>query len=97
MHEIDLRGHDQGGQCFQSRKTTQDMDDQTFEVNSNENLTSEYEESMEIDTESEFDLESEDFNLDQIIESTMDWVSRPNVPIPKFELQILPSNDSLLP
>ena len=48
------------------------MDDQTFEVNSIENLTSEHEESMEIDTESEFDLESEDFNLDQIIESAVD-------------------------
>ena len=29
-----------------------------------ENLISEHEESMKIDTESEFDLESEDLNLD---------------------------------
>jgi len=70
------------------------MDDQTFEVNSIENLTSEYEERIEPDTESEFDLESEDFNLDQIIESGVDWTSRPNVPIPKSEHQILPSNES---
>ena len=38
-----------------------DINDQTFEVNSIENLTSEHEESMEIETEAEFDLESEDF------------------------------------
>ena len=49
---------------FNLRKQPRDMDDQTFEVNSNENLTSEHEESMEIETESEFDMESEDFNLD---------------------------------
>ena len=42
------------------------MDDQTFEVNSIENLTSEHEKSMEIDTESEFDLESETLGLTQI-------------------------------
>jgi len=35
------------------------MNDQTFEVNPIENLTSEHEESMEIDAKSEFDLESE--------------------------------------
>ena len=51
------------------------MNDQTFEVNSIENLTSEHEEIMEIDTESDFDLESEDFNLDQIINSAVDWAS----------------------
>jgi len=48
------------------------MDDQTFEVNSIENLTSEHEESMEIDTVSEFDLESKDLNIDQIIDSAVD-------------------------
>ena len=48
------------------------MNDQTFEVNSIENLTSEHEESMEIDMESKFDLESKDFNLDQIIDSAVD-------------------------
>jgi len=53
------------------------MNDQTFEVNSIENLTSEHEESMEIDTKSEFDLESEDFNLDQIIDSAMELDVKP--------------------
>ena len=79
---------------FNLGKQPRDMDDQTFEVNSIENLTSEHEESIEPDTESEFDLKSEDFNLDQIIESAVDWASSPNVPIPKSEHQILPSNES---
>jgi len=35
---------------------------------------------MEIETEAEFDLESEDFNLDQIIDSAVDWASIPSVP-----------------
>jgi len=72
------------------------MNDQTFEVNSIENLISEHEESMKIDTESEFDLESEDFNLDQIIDSTVDWASSPSVPHPTTEIQNLPSNESTL-
>jgi len=70
------------------------MDDQTFQVNFIENLTSEHEESMEIDTESEFDLESEDFNLDQIIDSAVDWASSPSVPNPKTKILIRPSNES---
>jgi len=70
------------------------MDDQTFEINSIENLTSEHKESVEIDTESEFDLESEDFNLDQIIDSAVNWVSSPSVSNPKTEISILPSNES---
>jgi len=40
------------------------MNVQTFEVKSIKNLISELEESMEINTESEFDLEYEDLNLD---------------------------------
>jgi len=44
------------------------MDDQTFEVNLIENLTSEHSEEIELETECEFELEYEDFNLDQIIE-----------------------------
>ena len=39
------------------------INDQTFEVNSIENLTSEHEKSMKIEIEAKFDLESEDFNL----------------------------------
>ena len=70
------------------------MNDQTFEVNSFENMMSEHEEIMEIDTESDFDLKSEDFNLDQIIDSTVDRTSSPSVPDPKTKISILPSNES---
>jgi len=57
---------------FNLGKQPRDMNDQTFEVNSIENLTSDYEERIEMNTESEFDLEFEDFNLDQIINSAVD-------------------------
>jgi len=51
---------------------------------------------MEIDTESEFDLEAEDFNLDQIIDSAVDWTSSPSVTNPMIEIPILPSNEFTL-
>jgi len=41
-------------------------------VNLIERLTSEQKEEMEYESDNEFDLESDDFNLDQIIESTME-------------------------
>jgi len=72
---------------FNLRKQSRDMNDQTFEVNSIENLTNEHQ-------ESEFDLESEDFTLDQIIDSAVDWASSPSVPNPKTKISILPSNES---
>jgi len=52
---------------FNLDRQPRDINDQTFEVNSIENLTNEHEESIEMEIDSEFDLESEDFNLDQII------------------------------
>ena len=36
---------------------------------------SEHSEELELEAECEFELESEDFKLDQIIESIMNWVS----------------------
>ena len=71
-----------------------DINDQTFEVNSIENLTSEHEESMEIEMETEFDLEAEDFNLDQIIDSAVDWASIPNVPHHRIENPEIASNEA---
>ena len=79
---------------FNLERQPQDINDQTFEVNSIENLTSEHEESMEIETEAEFDLESEDFNLDQIVDSTVDWASSPSVPHLRTEISNLLSNES---
>ena len=78
---------------FNLGKQPRDMNDQTFQVNSIENLISEHEESIEIDTKGEFDLESEDFNLDQIIDSVVGWVSSLSVPNPKTEILILPSSE----
>jgi len=40
------------------------LDDQTFEVNFIENLTSEHSEELELEADCEIELESEDFNLD---------------------------------
>ena len=71
-----------------------DVNNQTFKVNSIEDLTSEHEESMEIETESEFDLESEDFNLDQIIDSAVDWASSPSVPHHGNEISDITSNEA---
>ena len=56
---------------FNLGRQPRDINDQTFEVNSIENLTSEHEESIEMETKSEFDLDSEDFNLDQIVDSAV--------------------------
>ena len=59
---------------FNLERQPRDINDQNFEVNSIENLTSEHEKNMEIETETEFDLESEDFNLDQIM--VRQWTRR---------------------
>ena len=53
------------------------MVDQYFEVNLIENLTSEYSEELEMTAEYELKLESEDINLDVIVNSTMNWTSSP--------------------
>ena len=52
------------------------------------------EESIEMETESEFDLESEDFNLDQTIDSALDWASSPNVPHHRTKISDITSNES---
>ena len=43
------------------------MDDQSFEVNLIEGLTSEHEEELEYESKHEFDIESVDLNFDQIV------------------------------
>ena len=80
------------------------MDDQSFEVNLIEELTSEFEEELEYKSYHEFDLKSDDFNLDQIVEWTVEWATNaiPNIPsqeeqplmdyIPSSELKALPSH-----
>ena len=80
------------------------MDDQSFEVNLIEGLTSEHEEELEYESDYEFDLESDDFNLDQIVDSTVEWArnATPIIPLqeeqplinhtPSSELKVLPSH-----
>jgi len=54
-----------------------------------------------METETEFVLESEDFNLDQIVDATVNWASSPSVPhlditsneaTPSLELKALPEH-----
>jgi len=68
--------------CLQLRKQPRDVEDQTFEVNLIENLTSEHGEELELETDCDFELKFEDFNLDQVVESAMNVASNlisPNV------------------
>ena len=65
---------------FNLGKQPRDVEDQTFEVNLIENLTSEHREELELETECDFGLESDDFNLDQVIESAVNWASNPISP-----------------
>ena len=80
---------------FNLERQPRDINDQTFEINSIENLTNEHEESIKMETDSEFDLESEDFNLDQIVDSTVDWASSLSIPHPRTETQDITSNESI--
>ena len=45
-------------------------------------------------SEAEFDLEAENFNLDQIVDSAMDWASSPNVPHLRIESPEITSNEA---
>ena len=49
---------------------------------------------MEIKMEAEFDLEAEDFNLDQIVNSTVDWTSSPSVPHHRIESPEIASKEA---
>ena len=64
------------------------LEDPTFEVNYIENLTSEHKE-----LENEFELE--DFNLDEIIDSAVDWASNPIMSTPEPNLQSTSVSPSL--
>jgi len=88
---------------FLLEKQPRDVDDQSFEVNLIEGLTSEHEEELEYESKHEFNLESDDFNLDQIVDLTVEWATNTtlNIPlqeekpltdhIPSSELKALPS------
>ena len=65
---------------FHLGKQPRDLDDQSFEVNLIEGHTSEHEKELEYESDHEFDLESDDFNLDQIVDSTIEWATN-EIPI----------------
>ena len=75
-----------GLNVFNLGKQPKNLEDQTFEVNYIKNLTSEHEE-----LENEFELE--DLNLDEIVDSAVEWVSNPVMSNPKTEFAN-PSSDS---
>ena len=91
---------------FNLGKHPYDMDDQPFEVNLIENVTSEHIEEIELEEGCDTELESEDFNLDKMVNSTIEWASSPSSldqepisltppPIgssPSIELKILPKH-----
>jgi len=56
---------------FDLGKQPNDIEDQTFEVNLIENMISEHREELEVETKREYELESMDFNLDQIVKSAV--------------------------
>ena len=68
---------------FNLAKQSRNVEDQNFEVNLIENLTSKHREKTELEAECEFELKSKDFNLDQIVKSTVNWASSPISPNPK--------------
>jgi len=53
------------------------LKDQIFEVNLIENLTSKHSKKLKLEAECEFELENEDFNLNQIVDSAVNWESNP--------------------
>jgi len=57
---------------FNLEQQPHDINDQAFEVNHIENITSEYSEEIELEIECEFELDPEDFNLDKM--SIMLWI-----------------------
>jgi len=60
---------------FHLGKQYRDFDDQAFEVNLIEGFTSEHEEEPEYKSEHESALESDDFNLEQIVDSAVEWAT----------------------
>jgi len=91
---------------FNLGKQPRDLEDQTFEVNLIENLTREHREELKLETECDFGLEFDDFNLDQVVNFDVNWASNPispimeptnltspsNQPSSSFELKVFPAH-----
>jgi len=63
---------------FNLRSQPYDLDDQSFEVNLIENLTSEHSEEIELEAECDNELGSDDLSLDKIVNSTAEGASSPS-------------------
>ena len=63
---------------FNLGKHPYDIDDQPFEVNLIEIVTSEHREEIELEAKCDTELEAKDFNLDEIVNSTIEWASSPS-------------------
>jgi len=61
---------------FNLEQQPHDINDQAFEVNHIENITSEYSEEIELEIECEFELDPEDFNLDKM-SNVVNWALSP--------------------
>jgi len=68
---------------FHLGKQPPDLDHNSFEVNLIKRLTRKDEEELEYESKHEFDLESDDFNFDQIVDLTVEWATNatPNIPL----------------
>jgi len=51
------------------------MDKPPFEINLIEDLTSEHSEEIKVEAKCDAELESKNFKLDEIVNSTIEWVS----------------------
>jgi len=63
---------------FNLGKHPYDIDDQLFDVSLIENVTSEHKEEIELEVKCDTELEFEYFNLDEIVNSTIEWASSPS-------------------
>ena len=82
---------------FHLGKQPRDLDE-SFEVNLIEGLTSEHDMEVEYESDEEFELEFDDFNLDRIVESTVEWATNttPILPLHKEQSLIDPAPSSEL-
>ena len=63
---------------FNLEKQPHNMDDLPFEINLIEDLTSDHNEEIKLEDECDAELESKDFKLDEVVNSTIKWASSPS-------------------
>ena len=71
-----------------------DMDDQSFEVNLIENLTSEYSEEIEVEAECDNEWGFDKLSFDEIVNSIVEWASSPSSFYPETTSLTPPSIES---